>query len=199
MGGIASFLSGCTTSLVQAQLSSNPQLHSPNCEYHTESASVGIYHFRFSEANKKDLVKVYGHKVHKLVAEPLKKMIRAARSQGIDLKIASAFRSINHQEGIIKRKKEDGTSLKQIYFFSAPSGFSEHHTGLAIDFYPVNSKFEYSATYRWLTQNADKYGFVQTFTESNANKTGVSVESWHWKYIGHPQARELLMNMGCYT
>lgn len=177
---------------------SKEEISIPNCEYSSEAAIVGIYHFQFPEVSNSDLVNIEGYKVHKMVSKPLQQMIKDARSQGVDLKIASAFRSIKYQSTIIERKKNKGQSSKQIYFVSAAPGFSEHHTGLAIDFYPINSSFKHSKTYQWLLENAGKYGFVQTFTEANSSVTGVSVESWHWKYIGSEQAKRLLSNGECY-
>ncbi|MDO4430346.1 MAG: M15 family metallopeptidase [Lonepinella koalarum] len=170
----------------------------PNCEYSAEAAKVGIYHFQFPEASSNDLVQVQGYKVHKIMSKALQQMIIDARSQGVQLKIVSAFRSIKAQHNIIQRKQNKGLAAKQIYFFSAASGFSEHHTGLAIDFYPINSGFSGSNTYQWLVENAGKYGFVQTFTEINSKITGISVEPWHWKYVGDEQAKALLANAECY-
>lgn len=170
----------------------------PNCQYSAEAASVGIYHFQFTEVSEGDLVKVEDYKVHKIMSNSLQQMIKDARAQGVNLKIASAFRSVKHQQNIIQRKKNEGQSVKQIYFFSAAEGFSEHHTGLAIDFYPISLRFINSKTYQWLIENAANYGFVQTFTESNAKVTGISVEPWHWKYVGDEQAKILLANAECY-
>lgn len=170
----------------------------PNCKYSAEAVKVGIYHFQFPEVSSNDLVKVEGYKVHKIMSEPLQQMLKEARAQGVNLKIASAFRSVKHQQNIIQRKKNEGQSVKQIYFFSAAEGFSEHHTGLAIDFFPISSSFASSKTYQWLVENAEKYGFVQTFTESNAKVTGISVEPWDWKYVGDEQAKILLENAECY-
>lgn len=120
----------------------------PNCEYSAEAVKVGIYHFQFPEVSSNDLVKVEGYKVHKIMSNPLQQMIKDARSQGVILKISSAFRSIKDQHNIIQRKQHKGLSAKQIYFLSAASGFSEHHTGLAVDFYPISLRFVDSKTYQ---------------------------------------------------
>lgn len=170
----------------------------PSCEYYGEAGKIGIYHFKFPEASQNELVNVNGYKVHSISAEPLRQMIRDAKHQGVSLTIGSAFRSVEHQRGIVQRKKNAGQSTRQIYFVSSHPGFSEHHTGLAIDFTPINHGFAKTAGYRWLENNAHRYGFVKTFTAQYSNATGISEESWHWKYIGTPQAKAMLANGECY-
>lgn len=172
--------------------------NAPTCEYYGEAGKIGIYHFSFPEAQSYDLVNVNGYKVHQIAAEPLRQMIADAKRQGVTLNIGSAFRSVEHQRGIVQRKKKSGQSLQQIYFVSSHPGFSEHHTGLAIDFSPINHSFAKTAGYRWLENNAGRYGFVKTFTASYSRATGISQESWHWKYVGTPQAKSLLANGECY-
>lgn len=168
------------------------------CSYYGEAGKIGIYHFSFPEAKNDELVNVNGYKVHQIASQPLRQMIADAKSQGVTLSIGSAFRSVEHQRSIVQRKKKAGQSLKQIYFVSSHPGFSEHHTGLAIDFSPINHGFAKTAGYRWLENNAGKYGFVKTFTASYSRATGISEESWHWKYVGTPQAKALLANGECY-
>lgn len=170
----------------------------PSCTYYGEAGKIGIYHFSFDEVQTDDLVNVNGYKVHKIAAEPLRQMLSDAKAQGVTLTIGSSFRSVEHQRRIVQRKKQTGQSLRQIYFVSSQPGFSEHHTGLAIDFSPINHGFAKTAGYRWLEKNAGKYGFQKTFDINYSNATGVSQESWHWKYVGTPQAKALLANGECY-
>lgn len=169
-----------------------------NCQYYAPAGQVGFYHFKFPEASSSDLVNVNGYKVHRMAADELRRMMTDARNQGANLTIGSAFRSIDYQRGIVNRKTKDGQSNKQIYYVSSHPGFSEHHTGLAIDFTPINHGFAKTEGYRWLKENAYKYGFEQTFTPSYSQATGISQESWHWKYTGTPQAKAMLANGECY-
>lgn len=80
----------------------------PSCEYYGEAGKIGIYHFKFPEASPNELVNVNGYKVHSISAEPLRQMIRDAKNQGVSLTIGSAFRSVEHQRGIVQRKKMQG-------------------------------------------------------------------------------------------
>lgn len=157
---------------------------------HPEARALGIYHFRYNEAPAADLVwSGYGnkgdakYKIHKSAKVPLTQLINAAKKDGVILKPNSIFRSIARQRQIIADKRRS-QNIKQIYAVSAPAGYSEHHTGLAVDFNSIGGGFDNSKAYRWLTNNAHNYGWEQTFTEDYANWSGVTMESWHWRYVG---------------
>ena len=66
--------------------------------------------------------------------------------------------------------------------YSAPSGYSEHHTGLAIDINETEEWFKDSPAYPWLLEHAFEYGFENSFPENNSQ--GLGFEPWHWRYIG---------------
>lgn len=167
------------------------------CTPNAEALKVGIKHYPFKEQT--NLVTIgNGYKLHPDAAEALKKMLAAARSEGVTLTVGSAFRSVSYQQGIIERKKKAGQSHKQIYHMSAPAGHSEHHTGFAVDFSPINSGFAKTKGYQWLLKNADKYGFKQTFTAAYAAKSGVAEESWHWKFVDSAAAKQALAAQDCY-
>lgn len=95
----------------------------PNCKYSAEAVKVGIYHFQFPEVSEGDLVTVEGYKVHKIMSEPLQQMLKEARVQGVNLKIASAFRSVKHQQNIIQRKKMRVNQLSKSIFSLQLKGF----------------------------------------------------------------------------
>lgn len=170
----------------------------PNdCVPHPVAKSIGINHFKFPEAKASDLVVVNGYKVHKDAAPSLRQMMADAKKDGVTLTLGSAFRSVAYQQGIVNRKTKAGQSEKQIYRMSAPPGYSEHHTGMVVDFSPINSGFAKTKGYQWLLKNANKYGWYQTFTAHYSAKSGVSEESWHWKYKGSETARQMLRNDSC--
>ena len=81
----------------------------------------------------------------------------------------------------------------------APPGYSEHHTGYAMDF-AINDGGYYPALknegqYQWIYNNAEKYGFILRYTEQNKDITGYAAESWHFRYLGNPHAT-LIKRMG---
>ena len=107
----------------------------------------------------------------------------AAEHEGVQLQIVSAFRSIEYQLGILRRKLEHGQSIEQILAVSAAPGYSEHHSGRALDlttpgFAPLEEEFENSAAFAWLCTNAQRYNFYLSFPRGNAH--GIAYEPWHW-------------------
>jgi D-alanyl-D-alanine carboxypeptidase len=107
----------------------------------------------------------------------------AAFAEGIVIKIVSAFRTIDRQAEIVRAKIETGLSLESILCVSAPPGYSEHHSGRAIDLTtdgvrPLEQEFEHTNAFRWLSTNARGFGFVLSFPPNNCY--GYAYEPWHW-------------------
>lgn len=110
-------------------------------------------------------------------------MLAAAGEEGITLLIVSGFRSIEYQAGLIRKKIEAGQSVSDILRVNAAPGFSEHHTGRAIDIAepgsgPLTEEFESSGAFRWLENNASKFGFHLSYPRGNPQ--GFVYEPWHW-------------------
>jgi D-alanyl-D-alanine carboxypeptidase len=109
----------------------------------------------------------------------------AAARDGITLQLVSAFRSIAYQCDLIRRKLARGDSIDAILSVNAAPGFSEHHTGRAIDigtpgFAHLEIEFEQSPAFAWLQSRAQDFGFRLSFPRSNPY--GVQYEPWHWCY-----------------
>ena len=99
------------------------------------------------------------------------------------LEVVSAFRSIDRQIEIIQNKLDRSMAIEQILTLSAPPGYSEHHTGCAIDFNtPVcvatEEEFENTLAYRWLQEHAGSFGFTLSYPRDNT--LGFIYEPWHW-------------------
>lgn len=110
-------------------------------------------------------------------------MRMAAHGDGIELLLVSAFRSIEFQASLIRAKLAKGRSIDEILKVNAPPGCSEHHTGRAVDLGeagcpPLEEAFDQTEAYRWLTRNAERYGFRMTYPKGNAE--GYLYEPWHW-------------------
>ncbi len=111
------------------------------------------------------------------------KMHSAAQQDHIVLQLVSAFRSITYQEELIRRKLDRKIDLKTILNVNAPPGYSEHHSGRALDittpeFTALESHFDKSPAFQWLFHNASTYGFTMTYPKKN--KFGFAYEPWHW-------------------
>lgn len=111
----------------------------------------------------------------------------AAQAAGIDLQAISGFRSIEYQAAIIRRKLKRGLSLDQILSVNAAPGYSEHHTGRALDIGcpgepPAEESFEHTAAFSWLQRHAGRFGFSLSYPRNNRH--GIVYEPWHWCW--HP-------------
>ena len=112
-------------------------------------------------------------------------MRAAAGGEGVELAVVSAFRSFDYQRQIIARKLAAGQTLQQILVVSALPGFSEHHTGRAIDIGtpgspPLTAAFEQTSAYGWLVRSAESFGFRMSYPRGNPH--GVVFEPWHWLF-----------------
>lgn len=110
------------------------------------------------------------------------KMAEAAKKDSIALIVDSGYRSAGFQKRIIKRRMQQGDSFERVMRFVAPSGYSQHETGRAVDLVPSEVEFAKTKSYKWLKKNAVKFGFVETYPEDIIPST--RWEPWHWYYAG---------------
>jgi D-alanyl-D-alanine carboxypeptidase len=111
------------------------------------------------------------------------RMRTAAACAGIELQIVSAYRSADYQLGILERKLARGLSMDAILAVSAAPGYSEHHSGRAIDLTTpgtteLEEDFERSPAFAWLGRHAGNFGFVLSYPRGNRH--GIAYEPWHW-------------------
>lgn len=112
-----------------------------------------------------------------------KKMREAAARDGIVLLPLSGFRSVARQTAIIRAKVAGGRPIADILRFVAAPGYSEHHTGRALDIgspehIELDEHFARTAAYRWLRRRAGEFGFILSYPR--ANRHGIAYEPWHW-------------------
>lgn len=112
-------------------------------------------------------------------------MKAAALQDGVILEVVSAFRSVERQIAIIRDKLDRQMPMERILTLSAPPGYSEHHTGCAIDINtpgcrPTEEEFEHTAAFHWLEQHAGRFGFILSYPRDN--DLGFIYEPWHWCY-----------------
>lgn len=116
-------------------------------------------------------------------AQAFHAMYAAAKADGIELVVNSAFRPHVKQVLLYERYKADLAAFEKGEWSKpmpvAKPGYSLHESGYAVDINralgdnpktPEND----SPTDFWLRDNAHKYGFYRT----------VKVEPWHWEYAG---------------
>jgi len=121
-------------------------------------------------------------------AQAWRELRTAAAADGVELQLVSAYRSLDYQAGLLRRKRDQGQSLDDILAVSAAPGYSEHHTGLALDLTTPGSPvletpFEDTAAFAWLQSHAGDHGFHLSYPRDNLH--GLLYEPWHWRYTPH--------------
>ena len=156
-------------------------------------------HLPYQEAQSSELKIITADgriKLKKEAAQRYLQMQAAAKEDGILLKPISGFRSIQEQKYLFFKIKEKRGELASIRArVSAPPGYSEHHTGYAIDIGDakvpatnLSPNFEKTAAFHWLKKNAARYSFELSFPKDNLQ--GINYEPWHWRYIGNLHSLE---------
>ena len=107
----------------------------------------------------------------------------AASADGLNPVLVSGFRSFERQRAIVAAKLGRGEPLEAILAASAYPGFSEHHTGRAVDIggpgsSDLTERFESNREFSWLVRHAARFGFRITYPRGNAH--GIAFEPWHW-------------------
>lgn len=129
-------------------------------------------------------------------------LLEDALTHGVQLSLLSGFRSFETQQGTYSswvstygQEKADTASARP--------GYSEHQTGLALDFGNGESCdlqvcFADTLQAQWLAENAHRFGFILRFPWGEHEKTGYWYESWHFRYIGQEEAqRYMLQKASC--
>lgn len=158
-----------------------------------------LNHFAYEEAEATELVSLTNNPailMQPKAADSFEKMRAAAQAEGVTLMPISGFRTEEDQEYLFfEIKAERAQTPETRAQVSAPPGYSEHHTGYAIDIgdatdpdSDLSVAFEATAAFQWLETNAARYSFELSFPEGNAQ--GVQYEPWHWRYVGDPDSLE---------
>ena len=124
------------------------------------------------------------------------KMFRAARKDGIDLVVQSAYRSYSAQvsvyNGWVASIGRDAADRQ-----SARPGYSEHQIGLSVDIAAADRACTIQACFgrtpegRWLMRNAPRFGWHLRYPKGKTAITGYIYEPWHWRFVGVELATEL--------
>lgn len=137
----------------------------------------------------------YGNGENKLIDyayEEFQNLWEAAHEDGYYLMVTSSYRNYKDQEEIYNYRKTTLGERKADETAARP-GHSEHQTGLVVDMTsktePTVKEFTESKAYKWLKENAYKYGWIERYPEGKTYITGYSPESWHWRYVGKEAAK----------
>ncbi|GHV76221.1 hypothetical protein AGMMS49942_10420 [Spirochaetia bacterium] len=140
-----------------------------------------------------DLVELTGGKSYRIsrrglmlrrsAADALENMAAAVRAEGAVLTAASSYRSYQYQVEVYARTvASDGQ--EEADRVSARPGYSQHQTGLVLDFGPIDNSFAATPGGRWMRDNAARFGWSLSFPDGYETVTGYVWESWHYRYVG---------------
>lgn len=129
-------------------------------------------------------------KLSKEAGDALNKMLKDFKEVkgSNELIVISGYRDFDAQEKIhYETILNQGVEHTNNYV--AKPDRSEHHTGLAVDlgiYHADGTSSEYDGTgiYSWINENCYKYGFVLRYPSDKKDKTGISEELWHFRYVG---------------
>lgn len=141
-----------------------------------------------------------------VAAKHCRDMIAAAKEDGIDLKVLSAYRTVAYQQKLFDRNvksrmENDGMSyddaVADVTVNIAPAGGSEHNAGLAVDIIDQNhwdtyTAFENTEEFKWLMAHCHEYGFILRYLKGKEDITGYIYEPWHYRYVGTEFAKKVM-------
>jgi LAS superfamily LD-carboxypeptidase LdcB len=187
----------------------NPYSHNHDTDaYITKEFLMGKFNYaqhpRFEKVPKaRSNKEIY---IQKETLKAFMKMAETAEKEGIHYIILSGTRNYNEQKIIWEKKwkkyiaeyKDTQKTAMKILEYSAMPSTSRHHWGTDIDINSLQSSYFSSGQgqkeYEWLKKNANKFGFYQTYSNTEKERTGYSEEKWHWSYMPLAEKYLLLYN-----
>ena len=138
-------------------------------------------------------------------------MQKAAAADGVTVWMQSGYRSVKYQTGLYERKTkyytdrgyDTATAKEMAAAVVNPPGYSEHNCGLAADLNSpehtgLDEGFENTTAFRWLCEHAVEYGFILRYPKGAENKTEITYEPWHWRYVGRENAAKISASGLCF-
>ena len=130
------------------------------------------------------------------------KLRKEMLKEGIQIELDSIYRSVARQEEIVEEFTEKyGTDYVKKYV--AVPGFSEHHTGLAVDICLVvdgkiiddnDEMIAQKEIFSKINQKLADNGFILRYLQGKEDITGYAYEPWHFRYVGVKAAKEIVSN-----
>ena len=124
------------------------------------------------------------------------------KKEKVFVDLDSAYRSVKEQKRImndfIKEYGED-YAKKTV----AQPGYSEHHTGLALDLYLIidgkdvtenEDMVQYPGIWKQIHEKLAKHGFILRYLKDKEQITGYGYEPWHIRYIDDPLSAKEIMD-----
>lgn len=150
------------------------------------TALVNKNHYLNSDYAPTDLTEFSQEEMRTDVATALGSLFTALDNQGYDdIIVDIAYISYDEQDELFNRYLEMFDDDEEAALLRTPyAGYSEHQTGLAVDFYYKGKNFSEYNGYQWLLDNAHTFGFILRYPEGKEFLTGFENEPNHFRYVG---------------
>lgn len=127
-----------------------------------------------------------GKKISNSILNDIISLIEAGKEEGYTFVVSDGYRSYKEQENIYNNYKNSyGESEADIYV--AKPGHSDYQTGMSFDLMPYNKVIDNpseSDEYKWLKDNAYKYGFIFRLPKDKEKLTRFKSSTWRLRYVG---------------
>ena len=142
--------------------------------------------------------------VEKKAYDAYLKLKEELEKEGIFVDLDSARRSVAEQQRIMDdftAKYGADYALKTV----ATPGYSEHHTGLALDLYLIidgkdvvenEDMIQYPEIWEVIHSKLADYGFILRYLEDKEHITGYGYEPWHIRYVDDVDTAKEIMSSG---
>lgn len=146
-----------------------------------------------------------GQSVDSRIYPDLQKMFDDMREQGIYPVVGEGYRTHEAQQKMMDDKIQayinEGFNKKFAKSLAASEvakpGTSEHELGIAVDVNADKERSSNDEVYKWLAENAYKYGFIQRYPSGKYRITGIDYEPWHYRYVGAYHAEKIFSDGIC--
>ena len=143
-------------------------------------------------------------KVEKKAYENYKKLKKELKEEGVNIELDSVYRSVKEQQELWNEWSNDPEKgIEYVKKYVAVPGYSEHHTGLAIDIclkkdgklvYENDDMIADRKTLAKIHKKLSKYGFILRYLENRDDITGYAYEPWHLRYVGSEKIAKEIMD-----
>ena len=123
------------------------------------------------------------------------KLRKALLAQGVQIELDSVYRTVEDQKETWDWFEEN-YGLEYTKGHISPPGYSEHHTGLAVDIFIVKDGKQIRENEEMVADKEDfakvhklmpEYGFILRYLPGKKDITGYDPEPWHLRYVGEPR------------